>query len=72
MCVCHLLFFRVQGKVVSLPVYKELDWLHVHNWNTMFDSIRTLVIFLATKRGPVAVGNQEIYISFSYPVYSVK
>ena len=67
-CVCHLLFFRVQGKVVSLPVHRELDWLSIHGWKGRYDSINTLVMHCATGGYPIPVGDHDVHIALRYPV----
>ena len=74
MCVCVscLLFFRVQRKVVSLCVYREVDWLHVERRSERYDSINTIVIHHAASTVSIPIGDHVVQVLFLYPVHSSK
>ena len=72
MSVCYLLFFRIQGKVVSLCVSREYDWVRLEDYRDRYDSINTLVMYCATAAVPISIGDHEVQACFQYPVYSSK
>ena len=72
MSVCCLLFFRVQGKVVSLCVYREGDWLRLESFMNTYDSINTLVMHSVIRTVPIPIGDHIVYACFRYPVHSSK
>ena len=70
MCVSCLLFFRVQRKVVSLCVYRNVDWLHFEGERERYDSINTLVMDHLTGVVPIPIDDQIVLVHFRYPVHS--
>ena len=70
-CVSHSLFFRVQRKVVSLCVYRDVDWLRMERSRLRYDSINTMVMHRAIRTVPITI-DHEVLVQFRYPVHSSK
>ena len=60
----------MRKRIVTLGVTKIGDWFQLENYGQIHDSIKTLVLYNATKSNPYLIGGQVVNINLRHPVYA--
>ena len=72
LCVkmCVVILYRVKKKIVTWGVTKIGGWLQLERYAQLHDSIKTLVLYNATKSNPYTIGKRVVNINLRHPVYA--